>query len=453
MAGQTSGRLLYSKQRPDLAVRLLLLSVALVVTGCSKWSQVKDAPTYCRDIAPVLNANCVTCHRPGEVAPFSLLTYKDARKHGRTIAAVVKKRIMPPWPPVSGYGEFADERRLTDEQISLIQNWLAAGMPEGDRKDLPTPPKFVSGWQLGTPDMTVTMAAAFEVPAEGIDIYRNFVIPLEIPEGKYIRAVELRPTNRRVVHHAVLSRDQTGAARRKDEADPGPGFTEVLITGHMLPGNLGTWVPGYKTVPLSEGLSLPWPKNTDLVLQEHFHAIGKPEKEQSTIGIYLTDQPPSKSIVDVVLEQKSLDISPGEKVYRSHDSLLLPVDVDVMGLFPHMHRLGKEMKLTARLPSGEEKILIWIKDWNFNWQMHYQILHPVRLPALTELMLDAVHDNSAENPNNPSDPPKRVFRGTQTEDEMSLAGIQLMLVNNSDLPRFRPLGRKVFSTVPAWQDR
>jgi hypothetical protein len=453
MAGQTSSRLLYSNQELDLAVRLFLLLVTLLATGCSKWSPVKNAPTYCRDIAPVLNANCVTCHRPGEVAPFSLLTYKDVRKRGKTIAMVTQRRIMPPWKPVPGYGDFVGTRRLTDEQISLIQKWVTAGMPEGDRKDLPTPPKFASGWRLGPPDITVTMPAAFEVPAEGVDIYRNFVIPLEIPEGKYIRALELRPTNRRVVHHAVLSRDQTGTARRKDEADTGPGFTEVLITGHMLPGNLGTWVPGFEPVPLPEDLSLPWPKNTDLVLQEHFHPIGRPETEQSTIGIYLTDQPPSKTIVDVVLEQKSLDIPPGEKAYRSHDSLLLPVDVDVVGLFPHMHRLGKEIKLTARLPSGEEKILIWIKDWNFNWQMHYQILHPVRLPALTELMLDAVHDNSAENPNNSSAPPKRVFRGTQTEDEMSLAGIQLMLINNSDLPRFRPLGRKVFSAVPAERDR
>lgn len=435
MAGQTSGRLLYSNEGPDLAVRLFLLSVALLATGCSKWSQVKDAPTYCRDIAPVLNANCVTCHRPGEVAPFSLLTYKDARKHGKTIVAVVKKKIMPPWKAVPGYGDFVGARQLSDDQIASIDKWVKAGMPEGDRKDLPASPTFVSGWQLGPPDIVLEMPEPYNLPAEGRDMHRNFVLPLELPERKYIHAVEYRPSNRRVVHHAVLMMDPTQSSRKKDEADVGPGFTQVLLPGRMLPGNMGIWTPGWQPVPLPEGLSVPWPKGADFVLQLHLHLSGKPESEQSKIGIYLTDQPPSKSTVDLLLEDRRIDIAPGQKAYRTRDYLFLPAEVDIFGLFPHMHWLGKEVKVTAKILGGEEQTLLWINDWNFKWQMYYQNVKPVRLPAGTELLMECVHDNSADNPNNPSLTPQRVVFGEQTFNEMSDVVVQVIPVNKTDIPR------------------
>jgi hypothetical protein len=413
------------------------LSVALVVTGCSKWSQVKDAPTYCRDIAPVLNANCVTCHRPGEVAPFSLLTYKDARKHGKTMAAVVKKRIMPPWKAVPGYGDFAGARQLSDDQIALIGKWVKAGMPEGDRKDLPESPKFASGWQLGPPDIVMTIPEPYELPAEGRDIHRNFVLPLELQQGKYIRAVEYRPSNRRVVHHAVISMETTDAARKKDEADPGPGFTQVMPSGRMLPGNMGIWTPGWTPVPLPEGFSVRWPKGADLVIQLHLHLSGKREFEQSKIGIYLTDQPPSKSTMDILLEDHRIDIPPGDKAYHTRDFIFVPVDVDVFGLFPHMHWLGKDVKVKARMPGGEEQTLLWINDWNFKWQMYYQFAQPLRLPAGTELIMECVHDNSADNPNNPSTTPQQVRWGEETLNEMSNVVVQLIPLKRADVPKLR----------------
>jgi len=389
-------------------------------------------PTYCRDIAPILNQNCVRCHRPDEVAPFSLGNYAEVKKHGRLMAEIVKARIMPPWKPIAGYGEFLAERKLTEEQINLIQKWVKAGMPEGNRKDLPEPPKFPTGWQMGTPDVVVTMPEPYPLPAEGRDVHRNFVLPLEIPKGKYIRAVEFRPSNRKIVHHAVLMMDTTGIARKKDEADPGPGFTQVLLPGQMLPGNMGVWIPGWQPVPMPDGFSLEWPQNADFVLQLHLHPSGKPESEQSKIGIYLTDQPPARRIVDLFLEDKHIDIPAGEKAYRTRDYLFLPVDVDLFGLFPHMHWLGKEAKVTARLPSGETKTLIWINDWDFKWQMYYQNKQPVHLPAGTEVVMECVHDNSADNPNNPSLPPQRVHYGEQTFDEMSDAVIEVIPANDED---------------------
>ena len=414
----------------------LPLLAAVFVASCSK-SPSPGAPTYCRDIAPVLNANCVTCHRPGEVAPFSLLTYKDVQKHGKTVATVVKARIMPPWKAVPGFGDFVGARRLSDEQIALIQKWLEAGMPEGDRKDLPTPPTFATGWRLGAPDIIVTMPQPYEVPAEGRDIHRNFVLPLELPQGKYIRAVEYQPSNRRVVHHAVLTSDSTGLARKKDEADPGPGFTQVLLQGRMFPGNLGIWTPGWQPVPLPDGLSVPWRNGTDLVLQLHLHPSGKPELEQSNIGIYLTDHAPSKSTLDLDLEDRRINIPPGEKAYHTRDFLFVPADVDLFGLFPHMHWLGKEVKVTAKIPGGEEKTLLWINNWDFKWQMYYQLAKPVRLPAGTELVMEGVHDNSIDNPNNPSVVPQRIRWGEQTLDEMSVVVAQVIPVNEADAPRIR----------------
>lgn len=416
---------------------------------CAGTSFAEQAPTYSRDIAPLLNNNCVTCHRPGEVAPFSLLTYKDAHKHGKLMADIVKRKIMPPWKPVPGYGEFVGARRLSDEQIGLIEKWVKAGMPEGDKKDLPEFPKFTAGWQLGTPDIIVTMPEPYELPAAGEDILRNFVLPLEVPEGKYIRAIEFRPSNRRVVHHVVLTMDTTRTARKRDEADPGPGFTQVSVPGRMLPGTLAIWTPGWHPVPLPEGFSLPWPKGADLVVQLHLSLSGKPEKEQSTIGIHLTDQPPSKSMIDVLLETRQIDIPPGEKAYHTRDSLIVPAEVDVFGLFPHMHRLGKEVKVTARLADGSENVLLWIKDWNFNWQTYYQNLNPVRLPPDTELIMECVHDNSADNPNNPVIPPQRVRWGEQTRDEMSDVVVQLLPVNDSDLYKFQPLHRRIIGGIKA----
>jgi hypothetical protein len=431
-------------------VKTYPLLVTLLLTSFSVALGEEKSPTYCRDIAPVLNANCVACHRPGEVAPFPLLTYKDVRKRGKLIAEIVKARIMPPWKPVPGYGEFVGARRLTDDQVELIQKWVKAGMPEGNQKDLPEPAKFASGWQLGTPDIIVTMPEPYQLPAKGDDVLRNFVLPLEVPEGKYIRAIEFRPSNRRVVHHVVLTMDTTRSARKRDEADPGPGFTQVSVPAKMLPGTLAIWTPGWEPVALPEGFSLPWPKGADLVVQLHLSISGKPEAEQSAIGIHLTDKPPSKSMIDLLLETRQIDIPPGEKAYHTRDSLILPAEVDVFGLFPHMHRLGKEIRVTARLPGGEEKVLLWINDWNFNWQTYYQNLHPVRLPANTELVMECVHDNSADNPNNPSLTPQRVRWGEQTRDEMSDVVIQVLPIHESDLAAFRPsLRLKVIGGIKA----
>jgi hypothetical protein len=392
--------------------------------------------TFNKNIAPIVFEHCAACHRPGEVAPFPLLTFDDVMKRAKQIQAMTGDRLMPPWKSVEGHGSFVGERRLTSQQIGLIARWVEQGTPEGEAGDLPPAPVFSNEWKLGAPDLVVTMPEPYEIPAEGPDIYRNFVFALEVPEGKYIKAVEYRPGNRTVVHHAALSMDAGGAARRQDDADPAPGFKGSLtIPGRLFPGALAAWTPGRDPMPLPDGFSLPWVKGADLLLQLHLHPSGKLETEQSSVGFYFTDEPPRRSMADLVLIDQDIDIPPGEAAYRTRDELTLPIDVEVFGIFPHMHLIGREIKITAHPPEGDAVSLLWINDWDFNWQNFYQYAAPVKLPAGTRLTLEAVHDNSAENFRNPNNPPAQVRWGEQTTDEMSAAVLQLVPAKEGDLPK------------------
>jgi hypothetical protein len=349
---------------------------------------------------------------------------------------------MPPWKSVEGHGIFVGERRLSAEEIDRIARWVEQGKPEGDPKDLPAPPQFTEGWKLGQPDIVVTMPAAYEVPAEGPDLYRNFVLKLDIPKGKYIKAAEFRPSNRRVVHHAQLCVDATDRSRKRDEANPAPGFDGAgTPPGRLFPGSLATWTPGRDPMPLPDGVSMPWEAGADFVLQLHLHPGGKPEVEQSRVGFYLTDQPPRRSMTDLLLIDMKIDIPPGERSYRTRAELTLPIDVEAVGAFPHMHMIGREIKLTAYPPRGEPSPLLWIDDWDFNWQTYYQYAAPVKLAAGTRVVLEAVHDNSADNIRNPTQPPRRVVWGEQTTDEMSLTFLQVMPVREEDFDKLVPPGR------------
>jgi hypothetical protein len=341
---------------------------------------------------------------------------------------------MPPWKPVRGHGEFLGARQLSVEEIGLFAKWVEHGLVEGDPSDRPPQPEFTDGWQLGEPDLVLTMEEPFEVPADGPDVYRNFVMPLELPPGKFIRAAEYRASNRPVVHHAALSVDESGSrARKLDEADPGIGYTDINLPGRLFPGSMAAWTPGREAIGLPEGFSMPWPQGADLVLQLHLSPTGKPEKEQSSIGIYLTAEPPERSMVDLLLIDRNIDIPPGESEYRTRDAFTLPIDAEGFGIFPHMHLIGKDIRVTAKRPDGKETSLLWINDWDFNWQNYYQYAAPVRLPKGTQVTMECVHDNSAANPKNPNDPPKQVKWGFQTSNEMSAAILQIVPAQESDV--------------------
>jgi len=286
----------------------LLLPVACLLPATSTAqsnSSVRHSTTFTQHVAPIVFNNCTSCHRPGQGAPFSLTNYAETRKKGRMIARVTKKRFMPPWHPVKGHGEFKGTLGLTDREIKTLDKWVKAGMPEGNPKKLPAMPKFPSGWQLGTPDMVVKMPRAFPVPAGGPDIYRNFAVPLNLQEDKWVTAIEVRPGDRTVLHHIIFGLDTSGSARESDGRDGRPGFSGMRGGGGRSVGTstsgLGGWAVGGQPNHLPLGLARHLPKGSDLVLRSHFHPSGKKTEEQTTIGLYFTDKAPKRTMVGLQL--------------------------------------------------------------------------------------------------------------------------------------------------------
>lgn len=387
-------------------------------------SRNSSSVTYAREIAPIVLARCASCHRSGEVAPFPLLTYDDAKSHAKQIALVTQKRLMPPWKAEAGFGEFHNDRRLTDREIALLQKWVAAGAPEGDRDDLPPTPKFVEGWQLGKPDLILEMPEEFEVPADGPDVYRHFVIPSGVTETRLISAIEFRPSTPAVVHHAFLYFDLHGAARKLDADDPGPGYSRFGGPGFQPDGGLGGWAPGGIPERLPDGLARPMWGGADVVMQLHYRPSGKPERDRSKLGIYFAPDNVRKYTTDAMVANVDLHIPAGAKRHRHTATYTLPVDTTVLDVTPHMHVLGREMKVQATKPDGTVVPLIWVKDWDFNWQEHYRLAEPIRLPKGTRVDSEAYFDNSDENPLNPNSPPREVHWGEFSSDEMCICYLQ-----------------------------
>jgi len=399
-------------------------------------------PTFNKDIAPILYANCSSCHRPGEVAPFPLLTYQDAAKRAALIAGAVGGRFMPPWKAEPGYGDFAGARLLTTEQIAMIQDWDKAGAPEGDPNLKPEPPKFVDGWQGGQPDKVLTIPVKYSLPAGGSDQYRCFVIPTGLDHDVYIDGTEFRPGNRRIVHHALVFLDGSGRARELAAASPDGSYPCFGGPGFPAAGLIGGWAPGFTPPPRVPALSIPLRKGMDVVIQIHYHLSGKPEEDQSSFGLSFSG-PPSKGRTSILLFDHHLDIPPGDSHYVAKASLTLPRDVELAGVTPHAHYLCRDMKVNAVLPDGSTRHLIWIKDWDFNWQNAYRYKTPIDLPKGTRIDLEYTYDNSENNPHNPAHPPVRIHWGEQTTDEMALVFLTVVLPTPADIPELhREIGRQ-----------
>jgi mono/diheme cytochrome c family protein len=393
-------------------------------------------PTFGRDVAPILHRRCAPCHRPGQVAPFPLLDYRDAARRAEQIAEVTARRIMPPWKPEPGYGRFRDERVLSAEEIDLLRRWAEAGAPEGDPAAAPPPPAFAAGWQLGEPDLVATMAEPFVVPAEGHDVFRNFVFPVGLDADRFVEAIELRPDNPRVVHHATILLDPLRRGREFDAQDAAPGFSEGMLWtgGFALPeGHFLAWTPG--RIPRLQDDSWVLPAGGDLVLEAHLLPTGEPEPLRAAIGLHFTDRPPARRTVTVRLGTESIDIPAGEPDYRLGDRFVLPVDVELLSIYPHAHYLGREIRAWAARPGGAREELLWIRDWDFHWQDQYEYEPPVALPAGTAIEVEFAWDNSAANPANPSAPPRRVRLGPRSSDEMGNVWLQAVARDEAERAR------------------
>ncbi len=409
--------------------------------------QLSAAPvTFTKNIAPLVFEHCAPCHHPGGVGPFSLITYQDVRKHASQMMAVTQRRYMPPWPPEKGYGEFKDDRSLSDEQIRLISEWVKQGAPEGDPESLPRAPQFTDGWQMGPPDMIVRMPKPFKMQASGTDIFRNFVLPTGLEATKYVRGIELRLDNPRVVHHANIVLDRTQSLRVRDGEDGRPGFpgmdviTEAAANDFDPDSHFLFWKPG--TVLHAEPDAMSWrlDPDTDLVLNLHLQPTGKEESVQAEVGIYFASHPPTLFPMLVQLEHDgAIDIPPGDRSFAVTDHLTLPIDVDVLAIYPHAHYLGKLVEAWATLPDGSRRWLIRIPDWDINWQAVYEYKHPIALPKGTKIAMRITYDNSTSNPRNPNNPPERVKTGNRSKDEMGHVWLQVLPEGGSQSqedPRF-----------------
>jgi hypothetical protein len=422
-------------------VALCSLPVFVVAKDGSSPQAAGDIPTFSQHVAPILFQNCVSCHRPGEAAPFSLMTYEDARKRARLMSEVTAKRFMPPWHAEAGHMAYLNPRVLSEEQIEVLQRWYNGGMPEGKREKLPKLPVFTEGWQLGKPDLVLKMEKPFKLYAEGRDIYRNFVFTLNLTEDKWVRAFEFRPGARSVVHHALFYLDSTGTARELDAADEEPGFTDKGSAGRKFKP-VGGWALGSNVRVLPDGLAYLYPKGADLVIQTHFHPSGKEEEELSTVGLFFAEKAPTRSFVGVQLppafgEMSGIDIPAGESNYVVKDEFTMPVDAEAFAISPHAHYLAKTMTMKATLPGGKEMTLLRIPDWDFAWQEHYMFKERVRLPQGTRLETELVYDNSANNPRNPTSPPVRVKWGLASTNEMGSVTLHLMPAKEGEVETLR----------------
>lgn len=397
------------------------------------------AVTYHRDVLPILAEYCQSCHRPNAVAPFSLMTYRQAVNWAADIKEYTQNRKMPPWKPTDGQ-QFHNERKLTDKQLALLARWVDNDTPEGDPKDAPPPRRFTDGWQLGEPDLVLTMSDDYQVGPSGRDVFRCMVLPTNLQEDKVVTAIEVRPGNARILHHTLCFIDTKGRGRaleakekekvvKEDDLDRGPGYSAGMGgVGFTPDGSLRGWAPGQLPRFTPEGTGFLLPKGSDVVLQMHYHRNGRLEKDRTSIGLYFAKKPIQKRFQGMIIAggplilgrpvPTLLRIPANNEDYKVTGSIWVTTDCDLHEIMPHMHMVGKKVKVTMTPPDGETQTLIAIDDWDYNWQETYVFEKTIKVKAGTRFDVEARYDNSVKNPNNPSNPPRVVKFGEQTTDEM-----------------------------------
>jgi hypothetical protein len=393
-------------------------------------SFARASSDFAHDIAPLVYEKCAPCHHAGGTAPFSLLTYEEVKKRASQIVAATRAGFMPPWLPERDYGDFADDRHLTPDQIATIAAWVHDSTPEGPVDAIPSPPAFPEGWQLGPPDLVLEAASAVELPASGRDIYWNVIFTPNVTARRWVRAIEIRPGQARVVHHANLLVDRAGSAHLH-ESVAGKGFPGMDLLIGRSPfdpdGNFLFWKPGGAPHVEPDGFAWRLDPGNELVLNLHLQPSGKPEHVRPSIGLYFTEQPQTKFPLLVQLENdEALDIPAGVRDFAISDDFRLPLDADVLAVYPHAHYLGKLLEASATLPDGSKKWLVRIPAWDPKWQAVFYYREPVFLPKGSVIHMRYHYDNSQDNPRNPNHPSKQVREGNQATDEMGHLWLEML---------------------------
>lgn len=405
----------------------------------------RDGPTFARDIAPIVHAHCATCHRADGDAPFALTSFDDVRQRASLIRDVTRRRYMPPWKPEPGFGDFHGTRRLGDDQIALIEQWVESGAPHGSPVDLPPAPRWPSRWPLGPPDIVLQLPA-YELRAGGADVFRNFVVPASGTGMRYVRGVQFRPGTP-AVHHANIRVDRTVASRRLDDADPEPGYEGLILRSADFPdGHFLGWTPGQVMPVLSDALAWRLDANADFVVQLHLRPTGKTETVAPVIALYFGSGPPARTPTVIRLGRQDLDIPAGASTSRVTDSFVLPVDVELHAVQPHAHYRARDVHAWATLPDGSKRPILRIRDWDMNWQDRYQYAAPFWLPAASTITLEYSFDNSMANPRNPDRPLQRVGWGWRSADEMADLWMQVMTRSESDRVTLNRVARTKMQT-------
>jgi len=371
----------------------------------------QSSVTFTHDVAPIFYSKCVACHRTGEVAPMPLLTYEDARPWARAIKQKVVLRQMPPWFADPKYGSFANDPTLTAKEIETISNWVDGGAVKGDVKDLPKLPQFTEGWQLGEPDMIVELPEV-QIPATGPDYFPTPTIALNLTEDHWIRAVEIRPSNREVTHHTAIFSTTAGAAIG------GSGFFDILAV----------WAVGTPPTVYPEGMGRWIRKGQTLRTNLHYHPNGKPQVDRTRVGLYFGKTELKKEVVAGLAGSLTLSIPPQAQNYEMRSAYVVDQDINVVSLFPHMHLRGKDMKMTASYPGGRQEVILDVPAYSFDWQLFYYPKTPLMLPKGTRIDLVAHYDNSSSNPHNP-DPTKTVTFGESSTSEMMFGMFEFTAVD------------------------
>jgi mono/diheme cytochrome c family protein len=393
------------KRKPALLTAIAILFCCLLAAGAqtSGASDKQSAPTFSKEIAPIFYRNCINCHRQGEIAPMSLVTYKEVRPWAKAIREKVITREMPPWHPDPNIGHWANDRRMSQKEIDTVVAWIDSGAAEGNPKELPPAPKFSDGWQIGKPDVIFHMPEEFTVPAEGAVPYQHFRVPTNFKEDRYIHAMEARAGDLSVVHHIVIYVREPGYKRPK-KLDLGEGL-------------LGALSPGQTPFIAQPGTAKLIKAGSELIFQMHYTPSGKETKDRSYLGLIFSKEPVKKIITTTAAFDTRFVIPPGATNYEVKASQEIEQDTEIVSLMPHMHLRGKDITYTAIYPDGRRETLLHIPRYNFSWQVYYYPKQPIRMPKGTIIEVVAHYDNSTRNPMNP-DPTREVRFGEQTWDEM-----------------------------------
>ncbi len=412
---------------------LLALTVLILIPDSTTHGQNTAAAdvTYSRDVAPLFNSNCVYCHRPGEVAPFSLMNYKEARPWAKSIRQAVLNRRMPPWQADSQHGSFQGDRMLSRKDLDTIVAWVDGGSREGNPADLPPTPQFAEGWSIGTPDLVLTMAAPYTVPARGtipwVDLPSNEYV---FPEDTWVQAIEIRPGNRAVVHHAI--------------ADAEPPADRPNATS----GNLHLYSPGLEAIVWKEGYGKLLAKGTRIVFGMHYNAIGKEQTDQTRVGFKFARTPVHTQVNTLVISNNALLVPPMEDTYEAMAAFQFPADARIQAFRPHMHVRGKTATASLILPDGQRRVMLHIPRWDDSWQNYYVLSEPASVPKGAFVEYTGTYDNSPANALNP-DPTTPVKYGQQVWEEMHVLYMTWVTINDKNKDDTTPVQIPAVQRTPA----